>query len=229
MRRILYNQNLEKRSVPGQRSIEIDIPLPGIRFPIDKIDLIDFAIYLDKVLGHDRIAVGGYYYNHYVDLPDKTYTNKASLEEVLLVKENTPGKNFFGGKNKIVGINLLTTREEIEKLYYNEPTGRQADEEVKKGDEYFREIDRKLKTLDEEGRKQEQERKRLHQEQYRQELEEIEQESKEKGERFQAFSLQLEQEDFEKSDYEDTLREKQQNEKELEEAAVRDALDKPNI
>jgi hypothetical protein len=101
-----------ERSVSGERSIEMVMPLPGIRFPIDKTELLDFAIYLDKEFEYDQIAVGGFYYGQFMDLPDKTYMNRANLEEALVVLSNTPGHGHHGVK--LVGVKLLTTKEELD-------------------------------------------------------------------------------------------------------------------
>ena len=206
-------------SVSGKKSVEIDLDLPGLRFPIDKIDLIDYAIHLDKIFEYDTMVVGGFYYNHFIDLPDKTYTNKANLEEALVVMLNTPGHDFYGEKSKVVGINLLTTKEEIEKSYM-ESGKREADREFKSVDEYYNEIDKKL--LDAEGQKKERERKRLHQERYQQELDEHSKEIEKHREEEQRYQREYEQQELEdKKRFEEEQRE-------IEEAAVKDALDKQN-
>jgi hypothetical protein len=126
-----------ERPVSGEKSVEIDIDLPGIKFPITKNRLIDFAKRLDKIYEYDTVAVGGFYNNLFTDLPDKTYTNKQSLEEALVVLNDT-GKGYFDNKERIVGVNLLTTKEEIAKSQ-SEINKRYIDGYFKEVEKYYKE------------------------------------------------------------------------------------------
>jgi hypothetical protein len=140
----------ERLLAPGERSAEINIVLPGVRFPTDKFSLIDFANYLDNEFEY---GAGGYYYDLFKDLPEKTYTNKAGLEEVLITQYNTSKKGSFGQKVRVVGVNLLTTKEEIE-AYYKNQSELQAAEEIKKSNEHYkqqeqRQLEEEQEQLDE--------------------------------------------------------------------------------
>ena len=109
-----------ERLIHGGRSVEAEIDLPGIKFPINKTELEDFAKHLDDIFEYNAIAVNGFYYDLFRNLEDKTYTNKKSLEEALVVLLNTLRRDFFGGKNKVVGIKMITTKEEMEERIQQE-------------------------------------------------------------------------------------------------------------
>jgi len=132
-----------KRSIPGERSIEIGIELPGIRFPINKTELIDFARYLDEdVYNYDP---AGFYYDLFRDLPDRTYTNIASLKDALLSLLNTSRRDFFGEKRRVVDIKkIFTTKEEIH-AYYTEMNKIKIDRDFKDIDKYYKEIGKEQK------------------------------------------------------------------------------------
>jgi hypothetical protein len=103
-----------ERLIHGGQSVEAEIDLPGIKFPMNKVELVDFAKHLDNIFEYNAIAVDGFYYGLFRDLPEKTYTNKESLEEALIMILNTSKRGFFGEKNKVVGIKMTTTKEEME-------------------------------------------------------------------------------------------------------------------
>jgi hypothetical protein len=77
------------------------------------------------------IAVEGFYYPLFRDLPDKTYTDKERLQGALEVTLGTSNKGFFGERKKVVGANLLTTKEEIERDYIE--SGKKQIDEYHKG------------------------------------------------------------------------------------------------
>ena len=104
-----------ERLIHGGHSVEAEIDLPGIKFPINKIELVDFAKHLDDIFEYNKMAVDGFYYDLFRNLEDKTYTDKQSLEEALVVLLNNTKKDFFGKKNMVVGIKMITTKEEMEK------------------------------------------------------------------------------------------------------------------
>jgi hypothetical protein len=151
------------------------------------------------------IAVEGFYYPLFRDLPDKTYTDKERLQGALEVTLGTSNKGFFGERKKVVGANLLTTKEEIERDYIE--SGK------KQIDEYYIQIDEYHKGLNKE------QKQKLIEEQKQLAEESIQQEKK--TQMFEEI-LKREHEEYERREHE-----QEEQERELEEAAVKDAIDKP--
>jgi hypothetical protein len=216
------------RSAEGKGEGEVLILFPGLKFPIEKVDLIDFAKYLDRISEYDQVAVEGFYYSQIMDLPDKTYVNKSSLEEAFLLSSSGTSGSSFSKKVRIVGFSLLTTKEEIE-AYYAEWGKRQAIVELEKANEYFEKLSKEREKIDKRELEKRREQRRIEQKKEQLELEE---ESIEKGERFQA-RVQLWEEDqkkYEQQQEQDQLEREQRDRKEQEEiekAAVKGTIDKP--
>jgi hypothetical protein len=141
---------------PEGKSIEVSINLPGIRFPINKNELVDFAVYLDYVFSYTQTAAEGFYYPLFRDLPDKTYTDKEKLGEALQIMLDTSNK-IFGAKKKVVGVNLQVTREEIERNNI-ESHKRQIGAYYREIDKFHKGLDKKQKEILIEERKREQEK-----------------------------------------------------------------------
>jgi hypothetical protein len=151
---------------PGGQSIEVSINMPGIKFPINKIELVDFAVYLDYVFSYTRTAAEGFYYPLFRDLPDKTYTNKDQLGEALQIMLDTSKKGFFGKRRKVVGVSLFTTREEIER--------NNIESHKRQISEYYKEVEKFYKGLDKEQKEKLIEERKRYQEKQIQETKRIE-------------------------------------------------------
>jgi hypothetical protein len=142
----------DKDTIFPKENIKHDLfPLrmAGLKFPINRTELIDFAKHTDEIQGHNSATTPkgyrenpGFYYPIFKDFPDKIYTNKADLERVI---RNSPLKDRYP-----MDLVLLITREDYEK-YYGVLNKKRIDKEFEKVDNYFEEVNKQSQTHSQKG------------------------------------------------------------------------------